>query len=101
MNDKAAGRFIAKNAPPGSILVDDGYSLRDPRFIGPPKGDRMLQLIHKGERAIVERFFGLLKTTWKMVGAVYRWKRKDHALVIRCAVILTNVLIVHQGGLNK
>ena len=101
MNDKSAGRYIAKNAPSGSILVDEGYTLTDARFIGPPAKGTPLEELHKAQRAIVERYLGQLKNLWKMVGTVYRLKRQYHGLVIRCAVILTNMMIVHEGGLSK
>ena len=102
MNDKAAGNLIAVNALEGSILVDGGYRLSDPRFIGPPPvpNGHPLKKRHSGARVIVERFFGKLKTVWKMVGLVYTKDKKYHGLVIRCAVILTNMLIVHEGGLH-
>eukprot|EP01083_Nonionella_stella_P130098 394810_1 len=100
MNDASAGRLIAQNAPPQSLLVDDGYPSRDARFIPPPVNPYQKDQ-HSGQRSVVERYFGKLKTLWKMVGNKYRWKTEWHGIVIRCAVILTNMLIVYERGLNK
>ena len=101
LNDSAASKFIAINALPKGVLADKGYPAYDARFELPPGESDPMSVYHSDARSVVERFFAKLKLLWKMIGNKYMRQSKWHGTVIRCCVILTNMLIVHEGGLNQ
>ena len=95
MCDSAASYYVCNDDRVNSTLVDDGYPNR-PQFIRPDGSDE-----HKIARTIVERYFGRLKLLWKMVSNIYCRGSKWHSTVIRAAFILTNMVIIFEGSLNK
>lgn len=101
MPDSIAGEFMCQNDTNMEVLVDAGYSSRNPKFIKPPGDSDPLAESHKENRAIVEHFFGRQSLLWKMAGGCFRRKSKRHAIVLRCTVILTNMSITEKGGLKK
>lgn len=97
MNDAAMSRTMCHGDGVASTLVDDGYPGNRVEFVLP---DRTPE--HSRARGVVERFFGRVKVSWKMVGNVWNKKLKDwFDLVIRAAFILTNMNILEGSGLNS
>ena len=98
MQDAAASRMCCRNDAPQSILVDDTYPDEEERieFIKPHGREE-----HRRARSVVERYFGQLKRKWKLVGRKFSRDARWHSLAIRAAFILTNMVIVRNGGLNK
>ncbi|RHY32635.1 hypothetical protein DYB32_004321 [Aphanomyces invadans] len=68
--------IIPMKKPMGGILTSD--ELRN--------NDRIAS-----DRAIVENFFGRLKTLWAVCSDTYRWSRKNYDLVFQTCLALTNV----------
>ena len=97
-SDRQACKYVCTNDLPGSTLVDGGYPGSDERiqFI---KSDNTRR--HADARSVVERYFGLLKRKWQMVGGQFHRDARWHSLAIRAAFILTNMVITRNGGLNK
>ena len=98
MSDRAASKYLCTIDRPGSILVDEGY----------PGSEERMQFIksdspttHANARSVVERFFGLLKRMWKLVGRQFCRDARWHSLAIRAAFILTNMMKTRNGGLNE
>ena len=95
MPDATASQFICLNDRVRSTLVDSGYPADRVEFWrcdGTPE--------HAAERSVVERYFGRLKLTWKMVGSKYCRSARFHSYCIRAAFILTNMQIYYAAGLN-
>lgn len=95
-NDAAASIFVCHNDRPQSILVDSGYPSSRPQFIRNDGTET-----HAGYRTVIERYFGRLKTLWKIVGQRYDRGKRWHSMVIQAAFILTNMVITFEGGLNQ
>ena len=95
MSDAAASIYVCNDDRPNSTLVDAGYPDRL-QFIRPDGTEE-----HAAARIIVERYFGRLKLLWKMVGTKYCRGSKWHTLVMRAALISTNMAIVFEGSLNQ
>ena len=55
---------------------------------------------HAEARSVVERYFARAKGLWKMMGGVYWKDKKFMNMVIQAAVLLTNLVIQDEGGLN-
>ena len=87
MNDAAMSRTMCLGDGAGSTLVEDGYPGFRPEFVLPDGTEE-----HSRYRATVERYFGRLKVTGRLVGWIWGKKKKDwFDVVIRAAFILTNM----------
>ena len=95
-NDAAASIYVCHHDRPKSILVDSGYPSTRPQFIRNDGTE-----IHAGYRTVIERYFGRLKTLWKIVGQRYDRGKRWHSLVMQAAFIMTNMVITFEGGLNQ
>ncbi|RHY26381.1 hypothetical protein DYB32_007665 [Aphanomyces invadans] len=80
-----------------AVLVDKGNQVRG---INPSKkpahGSLTCEQLRENDRiasdrAIVEKFFGRLKTLWAVCSDTYRWNRKKYDMLVQTCVALTNV----------